>query len=302
MAPETFTSPHTNNNSNDLWSLAITLFFLIIGDKPWAQATQGFHDWDRDYEEFYHDSSSLERRFPISKQVNAFFGKALDSQIERRLSLEEMKGEVLGVKSYWLSSAELENASTELVDYAVLIGLPLDDEADSVEWEGTTAVDSSSDDDVPNRLGLDSSESHVSYEKQMDKGKGKMKALEPTKDSETDSPPRKGRRKGKGKGELKGGKKVRAVTSGTKGFIDETIDAGAGAGAGSDPSNEVTSELTGRSLSNTPFDTSTSPPPYSSEYTPPPLTPEPRSLPPYSRRPIPQSPISPLPDRLALLT
>lgn len=213
MSPETFKAVGISNATNDLWALTVTIAFLVLGDEPWERAIRNypefrkynFHDWDRNYDDFYHDRFILQERFPISWKFAAFLRKGLNPRIEGRTTLEEMKSDLAGIKYFWLTNAELVDAPPRAVNYALMIGLADEPSGsgsndhhessasfDSVQFEGTTVVNSSSPrisqlsfTSLERALiykykvdnGLDASSDHPM--KKVDKGKGKMVIPEP---------------------------------------------------------------------------------------------------------------------------
>lgn len=85
--------------------------------------TNKLKKWDYFYSEFLQNQSSLEERFPISPAFGSFLRKCLDANSRNRLTLEEMRVELMIIDNFWLTKEELGRASPNAVMHARKIGL-----------------------------------------------------------------------------------------------------------------------------------------------------------------------------------
>lgn len=85
--------------SADVWALGIVLVNMVVGDNPWPVASLN-NDSFRNYT--YHRDKFFTRSFPmISGELNKLLKKVLHPFPRRRMTLGELRQEILSIKSFY---------------------------------------------------------------------------------------------------------------------------------------------------------------------------------------------------------
>jgi hypothetical protein len=111
---------------NDIWSLGIILLNLITGRNPWKSASLDdctFQAYLRNPEHF------LPTVLPISPEVNALLVRTLEVDWRRRITLREMKQELMAIDNFYSHDVLFEDSMARCPWEA---GVNIDDEEDSV--------------------------------------------------------------------------------------------------------------------------------------------------------------------------
>ncbi|KAI0067568.1 kinase-like protein [Artomyces pyxidatus] len=111
MAPETigedFRLDSFAPRHSDVWALGIVLVNMVTARSPWHVASR----IDSLYGQFITNPDVLRANLPISRDLCALLADIFDENPYTRISLQELRIEVLQMDSFFMSDAELPTAS-----------------------------------------------------------------------------------------------------------------------------------------------------------------------------------------------
>ncbi|KAK4687630.1 hypothetical protein P7C73_g2478, partial [Tremellales sp. Uapishka_1] len=95
-----------NTETNDIWSLGVILVNLACGRNPWRQACPS----DETFRAFVHNPDFLRTILPISHSCNHILKGLFELEPTRRVTLRELRRQILAVDTFTMSEAELRTA------------------------------------------------------------------------------------------------------------------------------------------------------------------------------------------------
>ena len=96
-----------SSRANDVWSLGVILVNMITGQAPWALARPD----DERFRAYTHNQDYLYHVLPISAGVNAILKRIFTLDAFDRITLPELRDEILRLDTFWLDEDELMQAS-----------------------------------------------------------------------------------------------------------------------------------------------------------------------------------------------
>ncbi|KAK4048528.1 Serine/threonine protein kinase [Microbotryomycetes sp. JL201] len=122
----TYSTPH-----NDIWSLGVILVNLTCGRNPWKQACPS----DETFCAYLGNPDFLRSILPISEHTNRILKRIFALNPAMRISLKELRREVLSVKTFVMTEDELKHATRATKEAARAFGqtIPSEVEEDSLE-------------------------------------------------------------------------------------------------------------------------------------------------------------------------
>ncbi|KIK42518.1 hypothetical protein CY34DRAFT_83409 [Suillus luteus UH-Slu-Lm8-n1] len=110
MSPECISRemkyPHYSPLHTDIWSLGVILVNMVSGRNPWRFATPS----DEGFLGYLYNVDFLREILPISKPFNEILKRIFRLQPFSRISLPELKEEILKLDTFYMSDAELRDA------------------------------------------------------------------------------------------------------------------------------------------------------------------------------------------------
>ncbi|KAG1806714.1 serine/threonine protein kinase, negative regulator of sexual conjugation and meiosis [Suillus plorans] len=111
MSPECISRemkyPHYSPLHTDIWSLGVILVNMVSGRNPWRFATPS----DKGFLGYLYNVDFLREILPISKSFNDILKRIFRLQPFSRISLPELREEILNLDTFYMSDAELRDAS-----------------------------------------------------------------------------------------------------------------------------------------------------------------------------------------------
>lgn len=98
----TYSTPH-----NDVWSLGVILVNLTCGRNPWKQACPS----DETFCAYLGNPDFLRSILPISDHTNRILKRIFALNPQARISLAELRREILAVKRFTMTEEELQHAT-----------------------------------------------------------------------------------------------------------------------------------------------------------------------------------------------
>lgn len=99
--------PHYSPLHTDIWSLGVILVNMVSGRNPWRFATPS----DKGFLGYLYNVDFLREILPISKSFNDILKRIFRLQPFTRISLPELREEILNLDTFYMSDAELRDAS-----------------------------------------------------------------------------------------------------------------------------------------------------------------------------------------------
>ncbi|KAJ6454939.1 kinase-like domain-containing protein [Mycena vitilis] len=109
MCPESFKSVSSSYcpANSDMWALAIILINMVTSVTPWSAA----ESHDTRWKSFVADPEFLREILPISRSLNNLLQRCLSLNPADRLTLSQLRDEVLSLPDLFMSDIDLEKAS-----------------------------------------------------------------------------------------------------------------------------------------------------------------------------------------------
>lgn len=122
---QTYSTPH-----NDIWSLGVILVNLTCGRNPWKQACPS----DETFCAYLGNPDFLRSILPISEHTNRILKRIFALNPSMRISLRDLRREILSVKTFVMTESELKHATRATKEAARAFGqtLPEGQEEDAV--------------------------------------------------------------------------------------------------------------------------------------------------------------------------
>ncbi|KAH7887655.1 serine/threonine protein kinase, negative regulator of sexual conjugation and meiosis [Phlebopus sp. FC_14] len=93
----------------DLWALGIILVNMVTGDTPWYSAIPS----DDRFWSFVHNPNFLRDVLPISQPLNELLKRVFNYDPAARISIPEMREEILNMETLYMSREELRSTSAQ---------------------------------------------------------------------------------------------------------------------------------------------------------------------------------------------
>ncbi|KAF9451668.1 kinase-like protein [Macrolepiota fuliginosa MF-IS2] len=93
-----------SSRQTDVWSMGVILVNLISGRNPWRYATND----DQCFSAYLRDNDFLGNVLPISAEANVIIKRIFNLDIFHRITLEELKEEILRVRTFFRSHQHLK--------------------------------------------------------------------------------------------------------------------------------------------------------------------------------------------------
>ncbi|KAI0320330.1 kinase-like domain-containing protein [Amylostereum chailletii] len=110
-SPECIGKEHSaktyDTQTSDVWAIGIILINVLTGQFPWEKALTS----DEHYEQYLKERTHLSFMTPLSPQANALLSRVLEPNPILRITLAELRNELIGVERFLMSEAELAHAS-----------------------------------------------------------------------------------------------------------------------------------------------------------------------------------------------
>ncbi|KAM0786031.1 hypothetical protein ACM66B_006846 [Microbotryomycetes sp. NB124-2] len=117
----TYSTPH-----NDIWSLGVILVNLTCGRNPWKQACPS----DETFCAYLGNPDFLRSILPISEHTNRILKRIFALNPAMRISLKELRREILSVKTFVMTEDELKHATRATKEAARAFGQTIASEID----------------------------------------------------------------------------------------------------------------------------------------------------------------------------
>ncbi|KAG1866514.1 serine/threonine protein kinase, negative regulator of sexual conjugation and meiosis [Suillus subalutaceus] len=118
MSPECISRemkyPHYSPLHTDIWSLGVILVNMVSGRNPWRFATPS----DEGFLGYLYNVDFLREILPISRPFNEILKRIFRLQPFSRISLPELREEILKLDTFYMSDAELRDASDNVREAA----------------------------------------------------------------------------------------------------------------------------------------------------------------------------------------
>lgn len=98
--------PTYSTKESDIWSLGVVLLNLVTGRSPWRKA----QDVDPSYVKALSDPDYFQNTLPISPGVVCLAKRIFDTDPSTRLTIAELRAQVIALKTFFIAAADLPNA------------------------------------------------------------------------------------------------------------------------------------------------------------------------------------------------
>ncbi|KZV63834.1 kinase-like protein, partial [Peniophora sp. CONT] len=95
---------------SDIWALGVILMNMLTGRSPWRAAVHS----EGCYVGFMHDPLYLRTMLPLSRPTTTLIGSILQLNPLLRLSIKDIKDEIMNIPTFFMSELEVSRASSHV--------------------------------------------------------------------------------------------------------------------------------------------------------------------------------------------